>query len=63
VSASTSTTYASCGLGIFKLLIGSWATLGTRPLVDVIIALVKLGKYRAQFIFDNAGQWVEPAAL
>ena len=31
------------GLGIFKFLIGSWATLGIWPLVDFIIALVKLG--------------------
>jgi TM2 domain-containing membrane protein YozV len=50
------------GLGIFKLLIGSWATLGIWPLVDFIIALVKLGKYQDDFIFDNAGAWVEPAA-
>jgi TM2 domain-containing membrane protein YozV len=51
------------GLGIFKLLIGSWATLGIWPLVDFIIALVKLGKYENEFIFDNAGNWVEPVAL
>ena len=51
------------GLGIFKLLIGSWATLGIWPLVDFVIALVKLGKYQDEFIFDNAGKWVEPAAL
>ena len=51
------------GLGIFKLLIGSWATLGIWPLVDFVIALVKLGKYQDDFVFDNAGKWVEPAAL
>jgi TM2 domain-containing membrane protein YozV len=51
------------GLGIFKLLIGSWATLGIWPLVDFIIALVKLGKYEGDFIFDNAGAWVDPAAV
>lgn len=50
------------GLGIFKFLIGSWATLGIWPLVDFIIALVKLGKYQDEFVFDNAGKWVEPAA-
>ena len=51
------------GLGIFKLLIDSWATLGIWPLFDFIIALVKLGRYQDQFIFDNAGTWVEPTAL
>jgi TM2 domain-containing membrane protein YozV len=51
------------GLGIFKLLIGSWATLGIWPLVDFIIALVKLGKYQDEFVFDNAGNWVDTAAL
>lgn len=50
------------GLGIFKFLIGSWATLGIWPLVDFIIALVKLGKYQDDFVFDNAGKWVEPDA-
>lgn len=40
------------GLGIFKFLIGSWATLGIWPLVDFIIAL---GKYQDEFVFDNAG--------
>ena len=49
------------GLGIFKLLIGWWGTLGIWPLVDFIIALVKLGNYQDDFIFDNAGAWVEPA--
>ncbi|MCK8617576.1 TM2 domain-containing protein [Fructobacillus sp. M158] len=29
------------GLGVFKLLIGSWLTLGIWPLVDFIIAVVK----------------------
>lgn len=29
------------GLGIFKLLIGSWITMGIWPLVDFIIAVVK----------------------
>ncbi|MDF7637212.1 TM2 domain-containing protein [Leuconostocaceae bacterium ESL0958] len=29
------------GLGIFKLLVGSWITLGIWPLVDFIIAVVK----------------------
>ncbi|MBR5950548.1 MAG: TM2 domain-containing protein [Actinomycetaceae bacterium] len=29
------------GLGIFKLLIGSWITLGIWPLVDWIVAIVK----------------------
>ncbi|CAK1240811.1 TM2 domain [Fructobacillus cardui] len=29
------------GLGIFKLLLGSWITLGIWPLVDFIIAVVK----------------------
>ena len=51
------------GLGIFKLLIGSWATLGIWPLVDFVIALVKLGQYQDEFLFDNAGRWVEPAAV
>lgn len=29
------------GLGVFKLLLGSWITLGIWPLVDFIIAVVK----------------------
>ncbi|MDP9806711.1 TM2 domain-containing membrane protein YozV [Trueperella bonasi] len=29
------------GMGLFKLLIGSWITLGIWPLVDWIIAMVK----------------------
>lgn len=29
------------GLGVFKLLIGWWATIGIWPLVDWIIAMVK----------------------
>ena len=29
------------GLGVFKLLIGSWITLGIWPLVDFIISVVK----------------------
>ena len=50
------------GLGIFKLLIGSWATLGIWPLVDFIIALVKIGQYRDDFVFDNTGAWAAPTA-
>lgn len=50
------------GLGVFKLLIGSWATLGIWPLVDFIISLVKLGKYDDEFLFDSNGKWVPPAA-
>lgn len=45
------------GLGIFKLLIGSWITLGIWPLVDWIISLVKLGKYENEFLFDASGRW------
>jgi TM2 domain-containing membrane protein YozV len=51
------------GLGLFKLLIGWWITFGIWPLVDFIVALVKLGKYQDEFIFDNAGRWVEPTAF
>ena len=49
------------GLGIFKLLIGSWITFGIWPLVDFIIGLTKLGKYGEEFLFDNTGRWVDPA--
>lgn len=50
------------GLGIFKLLIGSWATLGIWPLVDWIVAIVKAygGAYTGgeDIIFDAAGQYI-----
>lgn len=51
------------GLGLFKLLIGSWATLGLWPLVDFIIALVKLGQYPEDFVFDAAGKWADPRTI
>ena len=49
------------GIGLAKLFLG-WLTLGIWPLVDFIISLVKLGSYGDEFVFDNAGKWVEPAA-
>lgn len=49
------------GIGLLKLFVG-WLTLGIWPLIDFIIALVKLGSYQDEFIFDDAGKWVEPAA-
>ncbi|MDP9800969.1 TM2 domain-containing membrane protein YozV [Arcanobacterium wilhelmae] len=50
------------GLGIFKLLIGWWATLGIWPLVDWIIAVVKAygSAYSAgeEIVFDASGHYI-----
>lgn len=51
------------GLGIFKLLLGSWLTLGIWPLVDFIISISKAyGNAYGDveyLTFDDAGNYIK----
>lgn len=45
------------GVGILYIL--TFGACGVAVLIDFIIALTKLGKYKKDFVFDVAGNWTK----